>query len=327
MKAVTIHDFGGPETLVLREVPAPVPAAGQVLIAVGAAGVGLADVLMRSGAFRGAYGAPSEGFTPGLEVAGTVTALGEGVASEWRGRRVLALVRTGGYAEQTVAAVGSLIPLPDDVAEIDAVALGVNAMVAAIGLDRAGVRPGERVLVRGAAGGIGVLATQLAAGRGAVVVATTSSEERGRQLTRLGASEVVDRAGTGLDPVDVILDTVAGPDVVAFTGKLRPNGRMVIVGAAGGFPSPELGAGLLAGFQRSLTLATLSLDSVDQATLTTALHGVFDLVRAGRVKPVIAATLPLGEVELWDDASHAINGEFPERIAERACRFWDRVDG
>ncbi|AKT43553.1 quinone oxidoreductase family protein [Chondromyces crocatus] len=296
MKAVTIRDFGGPEKLVLQDVPAPTPTAGKALVTIDAAGVGLADVLLRSGAYRGAFGAPSEGgFVPGLEIAGTVTALGEGTDPTWLGRRVFALVQLGGYAEQAVVAPEALIALPDDITAVDAVALGVNAMVAKIALDRAHLGPGERVLVRGAAGGIGTLATQLAAHAGATVAVTTSTPERGDRLKPLGAVELLDRAATNTEAFDVIIDNVAGPDFATFIGKLRDNGRLVVCGAAGGFPPPDFGTGLLAGFQRSLTVSTLSLNSIDVAALATALHEIFDLVRTGRLKPVIEATLPLGE--------------------------------
>ncbi|EYF04508.1 quinone oxidoreductase family protein [Chondromyces apiculatus] len=302
MKAVTIRDFGGPENLVLQNVPALTPAAGQVLITIEAAGVGLADILMRTGAYRGAYTAPAEGgFVPGLEVAGTVAGLGTGVDPAWRGRRVFAPVQTGGYAEQAVFAADALIPLPDAISAVDAVALGVNALVAKIALERARLVPGERVLVRGAAGGIGTMATQLAAHAGAIVAATTSTADRGQRLRELGAVEILDRAATGAEAFDVILDNVLGPDLATFLGKLKENGRMVLCGAAGGFPPPDFGMALLAGFQRSLTLSTLSLNSVDAPRLAAALQEVFALVAAGHLKPVIEATLPLAEAA----AAHA----------------------
>ena len=238
MKAVAIQTFGGPEGLAVIDLPAPVPAAGQVLIATEAIGVGGVDAVIRSGALA-AYGF-TEGHVPGGEVAGTVTAVGDGVDPSWVGRRVWAFTGLGGgYAEQAVApAERSLVPLPAGLSAADAVTLGSSGVVAHFGLRHARFAPGESVLVRGAAGSIGIMAVQLAArgGAGAVAV-TTSSAERGDRLRALGATHVLDRSGDGRDGpagYDVIIDIVAGPDLPSFFARLNPNGRMVAVGAVAG---------------------------------------------------------------------------------------------
>ncbi|MGX7671325.1 alcohol dehydrogenase catalytic domain-containing protein [Plantactinospora sp. DSM 117369] len=182
MKAVAIIEFGGPEGLAVIDIPGPVPAQGQVLMASEAIGVGGVDVMIRSGALA-AYGY-REGHIPGGEVAGTVTAVGEGVDPAWVGRRVWAFTGTGGgYVEQAIAPIGEVVPLPAGLSAVDAVTLGSAGVVAHFGPSHAHFSSGEVVLVRGAAGSIGIMTVQLAALGGASAVAvTTSSPERGRRL-------------------------------------------------------------------------------------------------------------------------------------------------
>ncbi|MEV1203469.1 alcohol dehydrogenase catalytic domain-containing protein, partial [Microbispora rosea] len=166
MKAVAIRKFGRPEGLAVIDLPAPAPGAGQVLIAVEAIGVGGVDAVIRSGALA-AYGF-EEGHIPGGEVAGTVTAAGDGVDASWIGRRVWAFTGVGGgYAEQAIAPVEEVLPLPADLSAADAVTLGSSGVVAHFGLAHARFAPGESVLVRGAAGSIGIMTVQLAARGGA----------------------------------------------------------------------------------------------------------------------------------------------------------------
>ncbi|WP_309239616.1 zinc-binding dehydrogenase [Actinomadura sp. J1-007] len=243
MKAVAIETFGDPEGLAVIDLSVPAPDAGQVLVGVEAVGVGGVDVLIRRGAFA-AYGF-KEGHIPGNEVAGTVTAVGAGVDPSWVGRRVWAFTGAhGGYVEQAIAPVEKISPLPAGLSAVDAMALGNSGPVAHFALDRARFAPGESVLVRGAAGSIGIMAVQLAArvGAGAVAV-TTSSAERGERLRELGATHVLDRSGEGGgddgDGVgapagyDVIIDIVAGADLPSFFDRLNPNGRVVAVGVVG----------------------------------------------------------------------------------------------
>src|SRR3954469_15806741 len=187
MKAVVIRTFGSAEGLEVVDLPVPAPAPGQVRIATEAIGVGGVDAVIRRGTLA-AYGF-REGHLLGSEVAGRVTAVGEGVDASWTGRRVWAFTGlSGGYAEQAVASVEDVLALPDGLTGADAVTLGGSGAVAHFALDRARLAPGETVLVRGAAGSIGITAVQLAAtgGAGAVAV-TTSSAERGARLRDLGA--------------------------------------------------------------------------------------------------------------------------------------------
>lgn len=262
VKAVVIKEFGPPEGLAVVDIPSPVPTAGQVLIAVEAIGVGGVDVVIRRGDLA-AYGFRA-GHIPGGEVAGTVTAVGDGVDPRLKGRRVWAATGTGGgYAERVAADVAEVVPLPEERSAVDAVTLGSSGVVAHFGLEHARFQAGESVLVRGAAGSIGIMTVQLAKRSGTVTVTTSSPQsERGRRLRELGATHVLDRQGHGDESYDVIIDVVAGRDLPIFLDRLRPNGRLVIVGAVGGQPPADFGAGLMAAFQRSLSVATFSAATV-----------------------------------------------------------------
>ncbi|GGS40081.1 zinc-binding dehydrogenase [Streptomyces griseoviridis] len=297
MKAVAVQAFGGPEGLAVVELPLPVPAAGQVRISSEAIGVGGVDTLIRSGALA-AHGFRA-GHVPGGEVAGTVTAVGEGVDPAWAGRRVWASTGAGGgYAEHALAPVAEILPLPAGLSAVDAVTLGSASVVAHFGLAHARFAPGDAVLVRGAAGSLGITAVQLAARGGASAVAvTTSSAARGARLRELGATRVLDRSGAGVEAedagYDVILDVVTGADVPSFLSRLRPNGRLVAVGAVGGPPPAELGAVMMAAFQKSLTFATFSAATVPVADRQAVRAEQFAAAAEGTLRTVVHDVLPL----------------------------------
>jgi NADPH:quinone reductase len=296
MKAVAIQTFGPPEGLTLIDLPAPVPAAGEVLIDTEAIGVGGEHALIRGGALA-AYGF-AEGHILGGEIAGTVTAVGDGVDASWLGRRVWTFTGLGGgHAEQAAAPVTGLVPVPADLSAVDAVTLGGSGMVAHFALRHAHFAPGESVLVRGAAGGIGVMAVQLAArgGAGAIAV-TTSSRERGDRLRELGATDVLDRAGAGGGTYDVVIDIVAGPDMTSFFAKLNPNGRLVAVGVMAGFPPADFGTAMLTAFQKSMSFATFSADTVPDADRLAATADLF--ASHAEFHPIVHEVLPLTEVVL-----------------------------
>ncbi|MFJ4849529.1 zinc-binding dehydrogenase [Streptomyces sp. NPDC088733] len=302
MKAVVIQRFGGPEGLAVVDLPEPVPGAGEVLIATEAVGVGGVDTLIRSGALA-SYGF-KEGHVPGGEVAGTVTAVGDGVDPSWAGRRVWGSPGTGGgYAEQVLAPVGQLVPLPAGLSAAAAVTLGSAGAVAHFGLRHAHFAPGEAVLVRGAAGSIGIMAVQLAAVGGAAAVAvTTSSAERGERLRRLGATHVLDRSGDGGTDApggyDVILDVAAGKDMASFFDRLNPNGRMVAVGAVAGRPPADFGTRIMAAFQKSMSFAAFSAATVPEADLRARRGELFAAAGRGEVEAVVHELLPLDKAEL-----------------------------
>jgi NADPH:quinone reductase len=300
VKAIAVRTFGGPEGLALITLPVPAPGAGQVLVTTEAIGVGGVDTLIRSGALA-AYGF-QDGHVLGGEVAGTVAAVGDGVDPSWLGRRVWAFAGVGGgYAEQAIAPAATLVPLPAGTSAVDAVTLGSSGTVAHFGLRHARFTPGESVLVRGAAGGIGVMAVQLAARAGAGAIAvTTSSLARGDRLRALGATHVLDREGAGDGPAgyDVVIDVVAGAGLPSFLAKLNPNGRLVAVGAMAGDPPADLATRMFAAFRKSLSFATFSADTVPRADRRTATAELFAAAGRGEVTAVVHEVLPLAQAVL-----------------------------
>lgn len=284
--------------MVLADVPSPTPSAGQLLIKSEAIGVGGVDAAIRRGTLGAGFPA---GMIPGGEVAGTVTAVGSDADPAWVGRRVWAFTGTaGGYAEHAVAHLGDVVAIPDGLSSIDAVTLGSAATVAHFALAHAHLAEGESVLVRGAAGSIGIATLELAARRGARVIAvTTSSAKRGRQLERFGATVVLDRAGNGgQDPTsafDVIIDIVGGAEMPSFIDRLAPNGRLVLVGAVAGFPPQDFGMRLMESFQQSRSVATFSLASVPAVERDAARVELFDAAVRGELHPVVHAVLPLDQ--------------------------------
>ncbi|QYN39267.1 zinc-dependent alcohol dehydrogenase family protein [Pseudonocardia sp. DSM 110487] len=302
MQAVAIQAFGSPEGLAVIDLPDPRPDHGQVLIATEAIGVGGVDVMIRSGALA-AYGF-EEGHILGGETAGTVVAVGDGVDTSWVGQRVWAFTGLGGgYAGRVIAPVVALLPLPANISAVDAVTLGSSGMVAHFGLRHAHFVPRESVLVRGAAGGIGIMTIQLAVRGGASAVAvTTSSAERGDRLRKLGATHVLDRAGkTGDDApagYDVIIDVVAGADMPSFFAKLNPNGRMVAVGAVASYPPADFAMEMFAAFRKSMSFATFSADTVTESDRRAVTAELFAAAGRGELHAVVHEVLPLEQAVL-----------------------------
>jgi NADPH:quinone reductase-like Zn-dependent oxidoreductase len=297
VRAVVIEEFGDPSGMAVIEAPSPLPAPGQVVIKTEAIGVGGVDAVIRRGTLGG-YGF-SEGMIPGSEIAGIVTAVGAGGDESWVGRRVWAFTGTGGgYVEQAVAGIDDIVVLPVGLSSIDAVTLGSSATVAHFALVHAHFAPGESVLVRGAAGSIGIATVELAARAGASAVAvTTSSPERGRRLRDLGATHVLDRAGEG-DPTapktfDVIIDIVGGAGLPAFIDRLAPNGRLVVVGVVAGLPPADFGMRLMGAFQQSRSIATFSLNTVPASATAAVRAEQFLAAVRGELHAVVHEVLPL----------------------------------
>ncbi|MBN9633285.1 MAG: zinc-binding dehydrogenase [Actinobacteria bacterium] len=296
MRAIAIQEYGDPAGMTVVDLPSPEPATGQVLIETQAIGVGGVDAVIRRGTLGSGY---PQGMIPGSEVAGVVVGIGAEVDPSWIGRRVWAFTGTsGGYGEYAAARVEDVTALPEHLSAVDAVTLGSAATVARFALARAPFAPGDSVLIRGAAGSIGIAAVELAARGGASSVAvTTSSAERGRRLTALGATETLDRAGSALDGAerqfDVIVDIVGGPGLPAFVDRLAPNGRLVLVGAVAGFPPADFGARLLRGFQESRSVATFSLASIPPGRRDAARAELFEAATRGELHPIVHEIMPL----------------------------------
>ena len=296
MRAAVIRQFGNPDGIEVIEMPSPAAGTRQVVIAAEAIGVGGVDAVIRRGTLGG-YGFEA-GHVLGSEVAGTVISVGPDVEPRWLGRRVWAHTGTGGaYADQAVADLADVVALPDGLPSVDAVTLGSAAPVAHFAIAHAHFARGDRVLVRGAAGSLGIATVELARSGGAGAVAvTTSSHERGDRLRQLGASHVTDRNGRGDDPdehYDVIVDVVGGAALPDIIDLLAPNGRLVLVGVVAGLPPSDFGMRLLAAFQSSRSVATFSLDSVRAADRDAVRLQHFTAAARGELHAVVHAVLPL----------------------------------
>lgn len=294
MRAITIQEFGPADGLRLSDEPDPIPGSGQVLIEVEAAGVAGFDAVLRRGDLQ--FPGVTIGHVPGLEVAGVVRVLGPDVDATWLNRRVWAFTGIGGgYAEQVVVVVADILPLDNALSSVDAVTIGASSPVAYFAIQHARVRTGEQVLVRGAAGSIGIAAVELAVRAGAIVTVTTSSSDRGERLRALGATYVLDRSGHGEAPdhFDVIIDIVGGAEVSRFIDRLRPNGRFVLVGILAGWPPAGFGEQLLHSFQKSLTFAAFSLDSIEPQAISTERAKLLRQAASGSLTAVVDDVLPL----------------------------------
>ena len=245
MKAVYISEPGGPEALVVREVPSPVPGTGEVLIDVVAAGLNRADVQQRKGHYPPPPGASE---IPGLEVSGRIAGFGPGVTKPFSvGDKVVALLAGGGYAQQVAVPAGQVLRIPDGVDLVTAAALPeVAATVYSNLIMTAQLQPGETVLIHGATGGIGTMAIQLAKALGAVVATTAGTAEKvGTAKAFLGADIAINyaeedfpeslRAQNGGKGADVILDVVGAKYLASRTWmRLADYGRLVVIGLQGG---------------------------------------------------------------------------------------------
>ncbi len=240
MRQVWITRRGGPEVLEVRDAPDPEPGAGEVRVRVAAAGINFADILARMGLYPDAPKLPA---VVGYEVAGTVDRVGEGVTGVREGDRVSTLTRFGGYSSAVVVPAAQAIPLPDDLSFEKAAAIPVNYLTAWIMLVHLGcVRPGDRVLVHAAAGGVGLAALQICRSRGAEVIGTASASKHER-LREMGVAHCIDyrtqdfeaevKRFTGGRGVDIALDAVGGDSFRKSYRSLAPLGRLYVFGVSG----------------------------------------------------------------------------------------------
>ena len=302
MTCVEIAGSGGPEVLRLGERPLPAPAPDEVLIAVAAAGVNHADLLQRRGRYPAPPGASD---VPGLEVAGTVAAVGASVENVRPGDAVCALLAGGGYATHCAVPAAQVLPVPLGLDTLAAAALPEAAFTVWTNLfDRAGLAAGERLLVHGGASGIGTTAIQLAKAWGVRVFATAGSAAKCAACEALGAERAIDyRAGDFVAEidrlaggVDVILDMVGGDYVARNLELLATEGRLVQIAFLGG---AQAGIDLSVVMRKRLTItgSTLRARAVeDKAAIAAALaERVWPLVEVGALAPVIDSVFPLAE--------------------------------
>ncbi|WNI16721.1 NAD(P)H-quinone oxidoreductase [Actinacidiphila sp. ITFR-21] len=300
MRAITIAEPGGPEALVLAEVPDPVPGAGEVLVDVVASAVNRADLLQRQGFY-----APPPGASPypGLECSGRVAALGAGVDGWSVGDEVCALIAGGGYAEKVVVPSGQLLPLPKGVDPVRAAALPeVTATVWSNVFMVAHLRPGETLLVHGGSSGIGTMAIQLGKAVGAKVVVTAGSAKKLAACAELGADVLVNYREQdfveelGAHGADVILDLVGAKYLARNVDALAVNGRLVVIGMQGGAKA-ELNLRALMSKQGAVVSTTLRPRPLDEkaAILAAVREHVWPLIEAGAVRPVVDRAFPLAD--------------------------------
>ena len=305
MRAVVVNEPGGPEVLTVAEVPDLSPGPGEVLIEVAAAGLNRADLLQRMGFYPPPPGASD---VIGMEVSGTIAALGDGVTTWQVGDRVCALLAGGGYASQVVAPAGQVMPIPDGIELVDAAALPEVACTVWSNVFMVGaLQPHETFLVHGGAGGIGTMAIQLAHQFGARVFTTAGSPEKRALCASLGADVVIDyREETFEDViadhtdgrgVDVILDNMGAKYLARNVDALADSGRLVIIGLQGGTRA-ELDINALMRKRAAVIGTTLRSRSVEgkSAICASVVEHVWPLVAGGYVKPVVDVVLPLEEV-------------------------------
>ncbi|HTP27044.1 MAG TPA: NADPH:quinone reductase [Anaeromyxobacteraceae bacterium] len=299
MKAIHVHQFGGPEVLALRELPTPKPGAGEVLVRVRAAGVNPYDTYMRNGTYAIK---PSLPYTPGSDAAGTVEAIGQGVTRAKPGDRIYTSTTvSGAYAEYAVVLDSQIHPLPEKTSFAQGAGLWVPYGTAYTALHHhASARAGETVLVHGASGGVGTAAVQFARAQGLHVMGTAGTE-RGLDLVRKqGAHQVFDHSKTGYAEeilratggrgVDVILEMLANVNLAADLKLLAPHGRVIVIGNRGevSINPRELMSrrALVRGF--TLWAATAAESSEIHAALAAGLEN-------GTLRPIVGKELPLSD--------------------------------
>jgi NADPH2:quinone reductase len=322
MRAVRVHELMGPRELRVEELPAPVPGEGEVLISVRAAGVNFPEVLLSYGKYQFK---PSPPFTLGGEGAGVISALGSGVSRFEVGDRVVFTMINGAWAEQVVVSTSVVTRLPDAVSfETGAVTLVTYATSWHALVDRASLKPGETLLVLGAAGGVGAAAVQLGKLLGARVIAAASSAEKLAFCKAMGADEVIDyskedlkervKALTNGDGAEVIYDAVGGANAEAALRAIAWEGRYLVVGfASGEIPKIPLNLVLLKGCQivgvfwgsfvarepeRNQVNCERIFEEIAKGRLKPHVHGVFPFERAGEALELLEKRAVHGKLAL-----------------------------
>lgn len=291
MRAIRVHEFGGPEVMKIEDVADPRPGPGQVLIRVRAVGVNPVETYIRAGA----YGKlPALPYTPGTDLSGTVEALGEGVRDLSVGDAVYTFgTVTGAYAELAVCDRGHVYPLPPGASFAAGAALGVAGATAWRALFQRGVAlPGEHLLVHGASGGVGSMTVQLARAAGLRVVGTAGTDDGLARVRALGAHLALDHrvdgyldqglAFTGSSGFDLIIEFLANVNLARDMTVLAPRGRIVVVGSRGPI---EIDPRQL--MTRDASVAGMSLFNATAAELRQVHAGLYAALEAGTLKPFI----------------------------------------
>jgi NADPH:quinone reductase len=311
MTAIGISAPGGPEVLIPEERPVPTPGAGEILVKVAAAGVNRPDVMQRKGLYPPPPGAPD---IPGLEIAGTVAAIGPEVKRWKEGDAVTALVAGGGYAEYCVAHESIALPVPKGLSMAEAAAIPETFFTVWSNVfDRGGLRSGEAFLVHGGTSGIGTTAIQLAKAFGATVITTAGTDEKCDACRMLGAAHAINyktqdfvaetKQATGGKGANLILDMVGGEYIDRNYEAAAVDGRIVQIAFQGSSKATV-------DFRRLMlkrlhhTGSTLRARPIpEKAAIARSVESkVWPLIEAGKVKPVLYRTFPLKEAA----AAHAL---------------------
>ena len=311
MKAIRVHTQGGPEVMKLEEIAEPTAGAGQAVVKIEAAGLNFVDVYFRSGMYK----APLP-LTPGLEAAGTVTAVGPGVTDLKPGDRVAYTGVSGSYAQVNVCPADRLVKLPDKLTFRDGAAAMLQGMTAHY-LTRSTypLKKGDTALVHAAAGGMGLLLTQMAKMFGATVIGTVSTEEKAALAKQAGTDHVIlyskqdfeaeVKRITGGRGVDVVYDGVGATTFDKGLNCLRPRGVMALYGAASGPVGPLDLQRLNAGGSLFVTRPSLNHHIVSREELLQRSGDVLGWIRDGKINLRVETTFPL---EKAPDAHRALEG-------------------
>ena len=296
MRAMRVQRAGGP--LVMETIPAPEPGAGEVALSVRACGVNFADTLMVAGTYQET---PSLPFAPGLEVCGVVTDQGPGVSDPAVGTRVAAMCGAGGFAEIATAPAAACVALPDTMPDADAAALQVAYGTSHVALDhRARLQPSERLLVLGAAGGVGLTAVEIGALMGAEVIAVARGADRLDRARRKGAHHLIDsetadlrEAVRALGGADVVYDPVGGEQWKAALRAANPEARLLPIGFASG-EVPQIPANIL--LVKNLTVIGLYWGAYYRfapGVLGQSFRKLLAWYSEGRIRPHVSQTVAL----------------------------------
>ncbi|HEX9786471.1 MAG TPA: quinone oxidoreductase [Candidatus Binatia bacterium] len=300
MKAVRVHNYGGPEVLTLEDLPVPQPQAGEARVKIEAIGVNFIDVYQRTGLYP-----LKTPFTLGMEGAGIVDVIGDGVTEVRKGDRVAYAMVLGSYAEYAVVPAAKLVPLPANLDGQSAAALMLQGMTAHyLTHSTYALKKNETALVHAAAGGAGLLLVQIAKMAGARVIGTVSTDEKARLAKQAGADEIILYTQTDFltevkkltrgEGVHVVYDSVGATTFEKSLDCLRPRGYLVLFGQSSGPVAPFDPGKLAAKGSLFLTRPSLAHYTLDRAELLQRAGNVFDWVAAGKLKLRIDKVLPLG---------------------------------
>jgi NADPH2:quinone reductase len=296
MRAMQVTAYDTP--LQMQEVEVPIPGPGQVLIKVDACGMNFADTLMVKGTYQEKPPLP---FTIGMELAGQIEAVGEGVTGLFRGQRIAAYAGSGGLADYAVLPAGVCVPIPDAMTAIDAAAFLIAYGTSHLALDyKARLQPGERLLVLGASGGVGLTAVELGKLMGAEVIACARGSDKLAICKAAGADHLIDSATDdireivkGLGGADVVYDPVGGEQFKAALRACNPEARLLPLGFASG-EVPQIPANIL--LVKNLTVLGLywgAYARLKPSVLTDSFATLIQWYVAGKLKPHVSDVIPL----------------------------------